>query len=91
MFHTMFLPEAKRIPALVDRAKKTWSSKIEPRFRTALAKSPFILGETFSAADVLAGGALTWAKMAGVLGEDPALARYIDALMARPAFVEGHS
>lgn len=91
MFHTMFLPEAKRIPALVDRAKKTWTSKIEPRFKAALERSPFILGETFSAADVLAGGALAWAKMANVLGDDAVVGRYLDGLMARPAFVTGHT
>lgn len=91
MFHTMFLPEAKRIPALVDRAKKTWTSKIEPRFKAALEKTPFVLGETFSAADVLVGGALAWAKMANVLGEDPVITRYAESIMARPAFVTGHT
>lgn len=91
MFHTAFLPEAKRIPQLVDRAKKAWSSKIEPRFAAAVEKAPFILGDAFSAADVLAGGALAWAKMAGVLGEDPALLRYFEALTTRPAFIEAHS
>ncbi len=91
MFHTMFLPEAKRLPQLVERAKKTWTTKIEPRFTTALAKTPFILGETFTAADVLAAGALTWARMTGLLGGDPALGRYLEAITARPAFVEGHT
>jgi len=91
MFHTMFLPEAKRLPQLVERAKKTWTSKIEPRFQATLAKSPFILGETFTAADILAGGALTWARMAGALGDDPVLNRYLDAITSRPAFVEGHT
>ena len=91
MFHTMFLPEAKRLPQLVERAKKNWTSKIEPRFQAALAKSPFILGETFTAADILAGGAVTWARMAGALGDDPVLNRYLDAITSRPAFVEGHT
>ncbi len=91
MFQTVFLPEAKRTPGLADRAKKTWTTKIEPRFKAALDKTPFILGDTFSAADVLAGGALAWAQMANVLGDDPAVRRYLDALMARPAFVAGHS
>ena len=91
MFHTRFLPEAKRLPQLVDRAKKTWSSKIEPRFIATVSKSPFILGDTFSAADVLAGGALAWAKMAGVLGDDHALLRYFEAITSRPAFIEAHS
>jgi glutathione S-transferase len=91
MFHTMFLPEAKRIPALVDRAKKMWAAKIEPRFKASLDKTPFILGETFSAADVLVGGALAWAKMANVLGDDAVITRYVESIMARPAFVTGHT
>lgn len=91
MFNTMFLPEEKRDPKLVARMTKAWSTKMEPRFVAALSKSPFILGETFTTADVLAGNALAWAQMAGVLGSDPALARYMAAITARPAFVEAHT
>ena len=90
MFHTMFLPEEKRLPQLVDRAKKTWTTKIEPRFTAALTAAPFVLGETFSAADVLVAGALTWARMANVLGDAPALTRYLETITARPAFIEAH-
>ncbi|MBS2016078.1 MAG: glutathione S-transferase family protein [Deltaproteobacteria bacterium] len=91
MFNTMFLPEEKRDAKLVLRMKKTWATKIEPRFIAALSTSPFILGETFSTADVMAGNALAWARMAGTLGDDPALARYLDAMASRPAFLEGHA
>lgn len=91
MFHTMFLPESKRMPQLVERAKKTWSTKIEPRFSATLARSEFALGDVFSAADIAVGGALAWAKMANVLGPDPAVNRYLDAVMARPAFIAGHT
>jgi glutathione S-transferase len=91
MFNTVFLPEPKRNAQLADRAKKTWAAKIEPRFVATLSKTPFILGDAFSAADVLAAGALTWARMAQVLGEDPALIRYLEAITSRPAFIEGHT
>lgn len=91
MFNTMFLPEDKRDPKLVLRMKKTWETKIEPRFVAALSKSPFILGETFTTADILAGNVLAWAQMAGVLGSDPALTRYMAAITQRPAFVEAHT
>jgi glutathione S-transferase len=91
MFNTMFLPEPKRNPQLVERSKKTWTTKIEPRFIASLAKTPFILGEAFTAADILAAGALTWARMTGVLGENPALQRYLEIITSRPAFIEGHS
>ena len=91
MFNTVFLPEAKRLPQLVDRAKKTWTTKIEPRIKAGLGDSPFILGDTFSAADVMVAGALTWARMAQVLGDDPTITRYVEAMVARPAFITGHS
>lgn len=91
MFNTMFLPEDKRDPKLVARMKKTWSTKIEPRFVAALTKSPFMLGETFTTADVVAGNALAWARMAGALGDDPAIARYLEAVSQRPGFVEAHT
>jgi len=91
MFHTMFLPEPKRLPQLVEKAKKTWSSRIEPRIAKALGSSSFILGETFSAADIMVGGAVAWAQMAGVLGNEPAVTRYLAAISARPAFVSAHT
>jgi glutathione S-transferase len=91
MFNTMFLPEEKRNPALAERAKKTWSTKIEPRFAKALASSPFVMGETFGVTDIMVGGALAWAQMAGVLGNDPAITRYLGSIMARPAFVAAHT
>ncbi len=91
MFNTVFLPEDKRDTKLVERMKKTWATKIEPRFARAVASSSFVLGETFTAADVMTGGALAWAQMAGVLGSDPAIARYLKAITERPAFVEAHT
>lgn len=91
MFNTVFLPEGKRDPKLVARMTKAWSTKMEPRFVAVLAKSPFILGETFTTADILAGSALAWAQMAGVLGTDASLTRYMGAISARPAFVEAHT
>lgn len=91
MFHTVFLPEDRRLPQLVERAKKTWTAKIEPRFKAALSAHRYVLGDEFSAADVLVGSALGWAKMTGALGDDPVLGRYLGSLAARPAFVEAHS
>src|SRR3954447_21318138 len=36
MFNTVFLPEPKRNAQLAERAKKTWTTKIEPRFNAVL-------------------------------------------------------
>jgi len=90
MFHTMFLPEDKRLPQLVDRSKKKWSEKIEPRIASALNDGPWILGKDFSAADVMVGSTLSWAQMAGVLGKAPALAHYLERIEKRPAFGEAY-
>lgn len=54
------------------------------RLDDALAKGPFLLGECFSAADVMLGGTLSWAH--DVLPEEGAIPAYMVRLAARPAF-----
>jgi len=91
MFHTIFLPEEHRVPSLVERAKKKWNKTIEPRIAAALEKSTFILGETFTPADVMVASALGWARMANVLGDNPAIQAYMGRIADRPAFVSAHA
>jgi glutathione S-transferase len=50
-----------------------------------LEKGPWLLGETFSAADVLWGGALNWTTMFKLVPELPVIRAYIDRVLARPA------
>jgi glutathione S-transferase len=53
----------------------------------ALTKGPWILGETFSAADIMVGSALNFAvRLFKMAPARPAFDRYIDACAARPAF-----
>ncbi|TCP33644.1 glutathione S-transferase [Sphingomonas sp. BK235] len=54
------------------------------RLDAALAAGPFLLGERFSAADVMLGGTLGWARH--LLPQDGAIAAYAARLAARPAF-----
>ncbi len=54
------------------------------RFEGALAKGPYMLGEAFSAADVLFGSIVQWG--AEMLPERPAFKAYLDRLTARPAY-----
>jgi glutathione S-transferase len=49
-----------------------------------LAKGPYILGEKFSAADVLWGGALGWTTMFKIVEATPLIQGYIDRVKARP-------
>ena len=86
-------------PALMDKmspraaaANPTatgWSSFEEAvaRLDARLQNGPWMLGERFSAADVMLGSGLTWFTMWKLLEPTPAIARYIAALTARPAAI----
>ena len=52
-----------------------------------LAKGPYILGERFSAADVLWGTALHWTTMFKLVPELPEIMGYVQRIGARPASV----
>jgi glutathione S-transferase len=53
----------------------------------ALEKGPWILGDTFSAADVIIGSGLNFAvKLFKMVPTRPSFDRYIEACSARPAF-----
>ncbi len=53
--------------------------------RDAVAKGAFLLGEQFTAADVVIGSAIRWGMMFNMLPELPEFAAYRDRLGARPA------
>ena len=50
-----------------------------------LEKGPYLLGERFSAADVLWGTALNWTTMFKLVPELPVIRAYIDRVLSRPA------
>ena len=58
---------------------------------TWLQAGPWLLGEQFSAADVVLGGGLAWYVGWKVLEPTPAIARYVDALNARPARIRARA
>jgi glutathione S-transferase len=83
-------------PAVVDRAMKRESAPpstspygdYQTMFKTLsdqLAKGPYILGDGFTAADVLWGGALNWTTMFQIVERTPVIGAYIDRVMGRPA------
>jgi glutathione S-transferase len=53
--------------------------------KQALQPGPWLLGERFSAADVLWGNALRWVTGFGMVEATPVIADYIARVMARPA------
>lgn len=48
--------------------------------------SPYLLGDWFTAADVLVGGALGWATQFGMFEMRPGFENYLKAVQSRPAF-----
>lgn len=85
-------------PALMDRALKrapappTMSSygDYDTMLKTLtdqLAKGPYLLGERFTAADVLWGIALAWTTRFELVPELPVIKAYIERINARPAVV----
>lgn len=56
------------------------------RVAEALKPGPYLLGDRFSAADILWGSALGWTMGFGLVAPDPVLSAYVDRIRARPAF-----
>lgn len=83
-------------PALVDRAMQREPGRAamspygdyDTTVRTLtdqLARGPYILGERFTAADVLWGGALAWTTAFKLVPETPGIMAYVARVGSRPA------
>ncbi|WP_174236721.1 glutathione S-transferase family protein [Dyella sp. S184] len=83
-------------PALIDRSMKRDPAApstcpygdFDTMLKTLtdqLEQGPYLLGDTFSAADVLWGTALNWTTMFKLVPELPVIRAYIDRVLARPA------
>ncbi|MGQ4659555.1 glutathione S-transferase N-terminal domain-containing protein [Lysobacter sp. F6437] len=84
-------------PAVVDRSMKRDAAEpmISPyrdfdsmlaALEAQIAKGPWVLGERFSAADVLWGAALNWTTQFGLVPRSDVIGQYIERTQARPAF-----
>ena len=82
--HQFALPEKVRVPAILDTAR--WEfARAAKVFAQGLASREFIVGDTFTVADILLANTLNWARVRKVEIEPPALNAYADRLLARPA------
>ena len=59
------------------------SARLEP--------GPYLLGESFTAADVLWGSALAWTTGFGLVPLSPAIERYLQAVHSRPAMIRARA
>lgn len=83
--HTQFLPQDQRDANLAEKAL----GEIQAAFavvEAAVTGKSYLVGGTFSAADVVAVSTLAWAGRLGLLDGFPALQAYTAAIAARPAF-----
>lgn len=63
-------------------SQRTYEEVVD-RLETALAAGPYLMGERFSAVDVMIGATLAWARSA--LPESPALGAFLARIAERPA------
>ena len=64
----------------------TWDEMLET-IDVAVGTGPYLLGETFSMADMLFGGTIGWMMMFGMLPKKPSWEAYVGRLEERPARV----
>jgi len=83
-------------PAMIDKAMQREPGQrgmspygelaaVEQLVYEQLAKGPWLLGDRFTAADVLWGSALSWMTKFGLMALTPALEAYLARFEARPA------
>jgi glutathione S-transferase len=82
--HTVMLPETQRSPAAIEAARKKFAD-VASVLEQALGTRPFLLGDQFTAADVMVGSTLGWAQMLGLLEGRKTLQQYVQRLSERPA------
>jgi glutathione S-transferase len=84
--HRFALPKERRVPAVVDCAGWEFEAAVKI-LATGLGDRAYLVGASFTVADILAGHTLLWAKSARLqLGHDT-LVSYLNALTIRDAFV----
>jgi len=89
-------------PAVIDRALKREPGQqamstygdfdtMLSTLKAQLAKGPYILGDRFSAADVLWGTALDWTTQFKLVPESPEIMAYVERIRARPAVAKARA
>ena len=66
-----------------DTMLRTLTNQLEP--------GPYLLGDRFTAADVLWGSALAWTTGFGLVPLSPAIERYLQAVQSRPAMIRSRA
>jgi len=88
--HRFAIPEKRRVPMVLDTA--LWEFSVAAKVLAAgLGEREFIVGDRFTAADILIAQTLGWARaFQAPLGHD-ALEAYADRLLSRPALARARA
>jgi len=82
--HSFILPEEKRVPEVKDSLKWEFARNLARQGKQFTG--PFLMGGSFSIADVVATQCLNWALVAGFPVEDQTMRAYARDMRERPAF-----
>lgn len=85
--HTFALPEARRVPAVLDTAR--WEfARAAKVLAKGLSAREWIVGDHFTVADLLIGQTLAWAQASKLPLEHANLSAYATRLLTRPAWTK---
>lgn len=82
--HSFVLPEEKRVPAIKDPLMWEYARNITRLMEQM--EGPYLMGETFTLADIILAHCGSWARAAGFPSDNERFVEYIKACRARPAF-----
>ncbi len=83
--HIFALPEQRRVPAVLETAR--WEFSVAAKILAeGLGRREFIVGDRFTAADILIARTLAWAQAFELPLEHDSLESYTTRLLARPAW-----
>ena len=85
MKHEMHLPDDQRVPEIAQRGRDRFAARGEILSAT-LKCQDYLLGSTFSGADIVVGYSCNWAAYTGLIENHPTLVAYYARLQQRPAF-----
>ncbi len=82
--HTFILPEEHRVPEIKDSLKWEYARNIDRLMEQM--EGPYLMGETFTLADIILAHCGSWARNAGFPSDDERFAAYVKTCRSRPAF-----
>lgn len=84
--HRFGLPKERRVPVVIETVE--WEFGVAAKtFAIGLGHRPYLIGDSFTVADILAGHTLLWAKSARLALGNNALEVYLQNLLARDAVI----